>query len=102
MTFKDDCIEEFIELFHEVQPLIKNFEGCKQVSLLKDVNDKKIMMTYSIWESENNLNHYRYSEFFKETWTRTKKLFLEKAQARSLEMIDKIWINSLIPSSFNQ
>ncbi len=87
MTFRKECMQDFKSLFAEVKPVIAAFNGCKQVILLQDINNPAVMMTYSIWENEEALNRYRYSEFFKQTWTRTKSLFAEKAEAISLQEI---------------
>lgn len=87
MTFRKECVEDFKKLFAEVQPVISSFKGCNRVILLQDINNPAVMMTYSIWDNEESLDHYRYSEFFKQTWTRTKALFAEKAEAISLQEI---------------
>jgi heme-degrading monooxygenase HmoA len=85
MTFRSDAIEEFKSVFEKSKPHILEFEGCHEVQLLQDKNDPRIIMTYSIWKNEAALNNYRTSEFFGETWKRTKTLFLEKPEAWSLE-----------------
>ncbi len=60
----DDKVESFIKLFHTNKEKIIAFDGCQSVDLLRDVNDKNIFFTYSIWDSESFLNHYRQSETF--------------------------------------
>ena len=87
MTFRQEEIHNFKELFQEVYPKISTFEGCKGVELLQDVNHPNVFFTYSFWESEAHLNKYRYSELFKATWERTKAKFAEKAEAWSLERV---------------
>jgi hypothetical protein len=87
MSFRQECIEDFKRLFESVYPVISSFDGCRSVSLLQDVANPHIMMTYSIWENEAALNHYRYSTFFKQTWISTKALFAERAEALSLRNI---------------
>ncbi len=87
MTFRKEYVDDFQKLFHEVYPVISSFEGCQSVSLLQDVSDECVMMTYSIWENEESLNRYRFSEFFKQTWIRTKALFASRAEAISLRCI---------------
>jgi len=87
MTFKTECTEEFILLYERVSPHIKAFDGCRSVSLLRDVSDDRVMMTYSLWDDEDSLNRYRHSDFFKQTWTTTKQLFAQKAEAVSLNEI---------------
>jgi quinol monooxygenase YgiN len=84
MTFSAENVETFLELFEERKSRIRHFEGCKHLELWQDANNKNIFFTYSHWENEQYLNQYRFSEFFKDTWTLTKALFAEKAQAWSV------------------
>jgi quinol monooxygenase YgiN len=87
MEFMDDKVESFIKLFHTNKEKIIAFDGCQSVDLLRDVNDKNIFFTYSIWDSESFLNHYRQSETFRNIWSKTKPLFCNKAKAWSVEEI---------------
>ena len=87
MTFEENKVEEFLSLFEEVYPVISKFEGCRELKLLQVTDTKNVLMTYSVWENEEYLDHYRFSSFFKDTWTKTKKLFSAKAEAWSLEAI---------------
>jgi len=88
MTFKPECIEEFKATFERSKPQILTFAGCSDVWLLQDEHDPKVMMTYSIWDTEESLNTYRESEFFRNTWKHTKPLFADKPEARSFNRID--------------
>lgn len=85
MKFRDEAIVAFQALFAERKERIQSFEGCLHLELWQDVNRPGIFFTYSHWENEAYLNHYRFSAFFKETWTATKALFAEPAQAWSVE-----------------
>lgn len=84
MTFCDNKIDEFLNIFEERKQTIKNFKGCLHLELWQDSTNKNIFFTYSNWESEADLNHYRFSEFFKDTWSKTKALFADKPQAWSV------------------
>ena len=84
MHFKEESIEQFVSLFEERKTLIRGFAGCKHLELWQDAQDARIFFTYSIWESETHLNHYRFSELFKDTWAKTKALFAGKPQAWSV------------------
>lgn len=88
MVFKADCIEEFKATFEKSKPTILTFDGCSDVRLMQDENEPTIMMTYSVWESEEALNAYRASDFFQNTWKHTKTLFAGKPEARSFKRID--------------
>jgi len=84
MTFKPEMVENFKTLFAERKPVIRNFPGCTHLELWQDTTRENIFFTYSHWESEANLDHYRFSQFFKETWGLTKAMFADKPQAWSV------------------
>lgn len=85
MKFREEETAAFQELFQARKDKIRHFDGCLHLELWQDAKDTAIFFTYSHWESENHLNHYRFSEFFKDTWGRTRALFAEPPQAWSLE-----------------
>lgn len=85
MNFRAEEIDTFRALFAARKDTIRAFPGCQHLALLQDVNHPNIFFTYSHWDSEQHLKHYRYSEFFKETWGMTKALFADKAEAWSLD-----------------
>lgn len=80
---------EFIELYADAQKTIKGFEGCIELGLFKDVQQPNVVFTLSKWQDEKDLNHYRFSDFFKQIWTTVKPMFAAKAEAWSLEEIEK-------------
>ena len=84
MTFRTDGIKEFTDLFHERRQTIRNFPGCTHLELWQDSTHENVFFTYSMWQSETDLDHYRFSDFFKETWGKTKALFADKPQAWSV------------------
>lgn len=84
MTFRPEEVENFQLLFDERKELIRHFEGCSLLELWQDAHNPNIFFTYSNWESEAHLNHYRFSELFKDTWARTKSLFADKPNAWSV------------------
>jgi heme-degrading monooxygenase HmoA len=88
MTFQQDKLKEFTDLFEERKHIIRGFKGCNHLELWQDSTRKNIFFTYSIWDSEADLDHYRFSEFFKDTWGRTKALFAEKPQAWSVSVVN--------------
>ena len=87
MEFKSEHIKNFINIFVEVQPKIKAFEGCIDVELYQDDNFENILFTMSQWESTIALDEYRNSKLFQSTWPKVKSLFSNKAQAWSLNKI---------------
>lgn len=84
MTFRPEEVEHFQALFEERKERIRHFEGCTHLELWQDAHNPNIFFTYSNWESEAYLDHYRFSEFFKDTWSRTKALFAERPNAWSV------------------
>jgi quinol monooxygenase YgiN len=84
MQFRKKKVPAFLELFRQTCEAIRGFEGCMYLELLQDADDPTIYVTLSIWESEDALNHYRNSDLFKDTWTRTKALFSKKPKAWSM------------------
>ncbi|XZF13579.1 putative quinol monooxygenase [Chitinophagaceae bacterium MMS25-I14] len=84
MAFRNNEVNNFLELFEQRKQQIRNFNGCRHLELWQDAHNKNIFFTYSKWESEAALDHYRFSDFFKDTWSRTKALFEDKPQAWSV------------------
>ncbi len=87
MTFDPSKVEDFLKVFNSVKEQIASFEGCEQVKVLQDVNCENVFFTHSHWTTVEDLERYRASDFFKKTWSSTKKLFIEKAQAWSLKIV---------------
>lgn len=84
MSFQEDRIAEFIELFEARKHRIRGFEGCTHLELWQDTAQRHVFFTYSHWQSEEHLDRYRASEFFQDTWVRTKILFKDRPQAWSV------------------
>lgn len=85
LTFKNEEIATFIEIFEQVREKIRSADGCLSLSLLQDKSDPCIFMTYSFWEGPEFLQQYRRSELFKKVWTDIKPLFDDKPEAWSLD-----------------
>jgi len=84
MSFYPEKCEEFIALFLAREEGIKKTKGCLDVKLLRDMAHSTIFFTHSIWETEDDLEAYRQSDFFADTWRHTKALFNARAEAWSL------------------
>lgn len=87
LEFQNDKVEEFIQLYKKIHTQIKLQEGCALVQLLQHCEHENIFFTYSVWNSQKNLDTYRFSPFFKNTWTTIKPWFCEKPCAWSLRKI---------------
>jgi len=86
MTFRPDSVAEFLEMFDTVADRIRQSRGCHALSLLSSVEHEGVFVTYSVWDDEECLHGYRNSDFFRETWTRTRKFFSAPPRARSYEV----------------
>ena len=87
MKFREDCIEEFIEIFNSAKEKIESQSGCYSVELMTDLKDPTTMFTFSIWEDEASLQQYRNSSIFSSVWPKTKALFSHKPEAWSLQYL---------------
>ncbi len=87
MTFSDEAINTFKQLFEERKQQIRNFEGCIHLELWQDRLHPNIFFTYSHWQNANALELYRSSPFFAETWHLTKKLFFARPEAWSVNPV---------------
>jgi heme-degrading monooxygenase HmoA len=85
MTFQEESLSHFLELFASREAAIRAFEGCEHLELWQDRHDSRICFTCSHWISEEALQAYRQSELFKETWQQTKVLFADKPEAWTVE-----------------
>lgn len=85
MEFEADKVDDFLSMFNSVKDKIKAVEGCERLTLYRDLDQPHIFFTYSFWGKAENLEAYRTSTLFTETWSYTKSLFASKAKAWSVE-----------------
>lgn len=85
MTFREECVTDFLALFNERKALIRSFDGCTHLELWQQEGTDHVFFTYSHWQSVQHLDHYRFSELFKDTWVKTKALFADKPEAWSVQ-----------------
>ncbi len=83
MTFKEEAVAQFLEIFDNSKEKIRSFPGCQHLQLLEDAHAKNVFSTYSIWEKEEDLNIYRNSALFGKVWPETKQLFAAPPVAHS-------------------
>jgi heme-degrading monooxygenase HmoA len=88
MTFVPDGISDFLKVFEERRQFIADFDGCRSVKLLQDVDHPFIFFTYSKWDTVEHLNRYRESELFKNTWALVKVWFADKPDAWSVKDVE--------------
>jgi heme-degrading monooxygenase HmoA len=87
LTFKEEHILDFKLLFETRKELIRTQEGCSHLALWQDNKEARIFYTYSIWHEELDLNRYRDSDLFSDTWTIVKQWFADKPIAFSANEI---------------
>jgi heme-degrading monooxygenase HmoA len=90
MTFDPSKVDEFLNNFNQVKEKIRGFDGVEHLELLNDKTNSNIYFTYSIWKDESYLEKYRHSDLFKSVWAVTKPLFIEKAEAWSVDSLVKL------------
>ncbi len=90
MTFREEAVPAFLEIFEEVNPVIRAREGCHHLELWRSTSQPNVLFTYSFWENETALDAYRNSPFFEKTWRKTKALFAERPEAWSVETLSNV------------
>lgn len=90
MQFEEGEIENFKRLFEERKSLIRNFEGCTHLELWQDKSNPSIFFTYSWWDSEVQLNAYRDSDFFEDTWRLTRQKFAARPEAWTVDTLHEL------------
>ena len=84
MTFIPEKVEAFKTLFDSQSHNIRAFKGCQHLELLQEINKSNIFFTYSFWDAPKYLEQYRQSDLFNGVWSATKKLFIAKPEAWSV------------------
>ena len=87
MTINPDKVSEFKSIYEAGMEKIRAFDGCTHLELLQEDN---VLMTYSYWNTPQDLENYRKSDVFKGIWSNVKPLFIEKPLAWSLKQQFKI------------
>jgi len=85
LTIQEDKAKDFYALFVLTYPAIRSFKGCSHLELFTDTTFPNIFITFSRWESEQELENYRNSALFKETWRIVKAMFQDAPVAFSMK-----------------
>ena len=81
----------FLDIFEQAKMNIRQQVGCEGLELLRGGQGEAISIwTISLWHSRDDLERYRSSALFKETWSAVKPLFAAKAQAWTLTMLENV------------
>jgi len=95
LTIKPEEINNFRKNFDVVKTQIVSFKGCTHLELLEEVSKSGVYFTYSIWDTEDNLELYLRSGLFLETWQSVKPLFAAKAEAWSTVSVELLQMNKI-------
>lgn len=87
MTFDPGKVDQFLEIFRASADRIRKQDGCLHLELMADIRHPNVMITYSVWSSEDALETYRKSDLFKTTWAKTRILFAAKPEATSFRRV---------------
>jgi quinol monooxygenase YgiN len=87
LTFRPEESETFKKYFVTVDDMIRNQPGCQLLQAWQARHQPNIFFTYSLWDSEEDLNNYRASEFFGIFWKTVKPWFGEKAETWTFDKI---------------
>lgn len=90
LTFRNEHIDDFLTFFEERKQRIRDVDGCTHLELWQDENNANVFYTYSIWQHEVDLENYRSSLFFQDTWTQVKAWFADKPFAFSAHTLTQL------------
>lgn len=90
LTMREADAEKFKNYFPSVSKIIRSQEGCNSLQAWQDIHHPNIFFTYSIWNSEDDLNNYRDSAFFLEFWRTVKPWFDAKAEVWTFDKIEDL------------
>jgi len=83
MEFHPQHVQDFEELLAQVKEQIRHFPGCLSLEVWTGQDVPNVYFTYSRWATATDLEAYRHSVLFHETWAQTKRWFCAKPQAFS-------------------
>lgn len=83
LYFRKEEIENAKMVFAGISEKVRAQPGCSFLEINQTLHKPHIFFTHSHWISEEDLNNYRHSEYFKEVWGSLKPLFGQPAEAWS-------------------
>ena len=84
LEIKVQHIEDFRQLTENEKTGILNFKGCSHLEIFQDTSNPHLFFTLSHWDSQDALDQYRKSDFFRGNWEKVKQWFSHKPEAWSL------------------
>lgn len=89
LSFRHEHVTTFKTIFENKKQNILAQKGCRRLELFQDCDSENVFFTYSWWDSIEDLNNYRNSDWFNGVWNKTKRLFEKKPLAWSMEKINE-------------
>jgi len=91
LTVRDEAsMEAFRNIYAERNPFKNGVQGCMSVKIMKDVTEENIYYIVSHWDRPEDLEAYRQSDYFKETWPMVKAQLATRAEAFSMTEIEEV------------
>lgn len=87
LRIRPEEVALFCRLFEEHRQAIRSNPGCLALELLQEEGNPGSLATLSRWHSEDALDQYRHSSFFRSLWSQVKPLFSAPAQAFSYSLL---------------
>ena len=87
MTFAPEHADTFEAFSRTIYNTIRSTEGCQHLEIYRDIDQPHIFFSYSHWEKPENLENYRKSDYFRQTWATTKQWFAARAEAWSVARV---------------
>ena len=91
MDILPEAEERFLDTFNQVKHEIRTQKGCLHLEILRS-HDQGLtsLWTISVWQTIDDLETYRASALFRQTWTEVKPLFSGPARAWTLTTIETL------------
>ena len=84
LTLVKEKVIDFKTIFNDTSAHILTSPGCLVLKLYHDIKEANVIITYSEWNSESDLNNYRNSDLFRNTWAKIKPMFIAAPVAYSM------------------
>ncbi len=81
--------DELAELYKNGAKVVRSWPGSLKLELFQDADDPYTLVTISHWESEEALQDYRHSDYFRGFWPKVRASLRNSASAETLIPIDE-------------
>ena len=67
LKVKPEEKQNFVSIFKTHVTDSRKFDGCVQYGIFEDIQDDHTYILYEEWETRQNFDHYRNSDYFKQS-----------------------------------